>query len=54
MNAPTEKQLAYASILAARKGYSHISRAYKACFGKNKIGGFNRAETSKLIDWLLA
>jgi len=50
--APTSKQLAYAESLARKKGYRYLGQAYKACFGKNKIGGFNRAETSRLIDWL--
>jgi hypothetical protein len=51
-SAPTDKQLAYAAALGAKKVYRHIGQAYKACFGKSKVGGFNRAETSELIDWL--
>lgn len=50
--APTEKQLRYAESLAAKKGYRYLSQAYKACYGKNKVGGFNRSETSQLIEWL--
>ena len=49
---PTDAQLSFATILAKKHGYDYLSQAYKACFGKNKIGGFNRSETSKLIDWL--
>lgn len=48
----TQKQLDYAEALARKKGYRYLSQAYKACFGKHKIGGFNREETSRLIDWL--
>ena len=51
-SAPTDKQVAYAEALARGKGYRYLSEAYKARFGKNKIGGFNRAETSDLIEWL--
>lgn len=50
--APTSKQLDYAEALARKKGYRYLSQAYKACFGRNKVNGFNRAETSRLIDWL--
>jgi hypothetical protein len=50
--APTDKQLKFAEALASKKGFRHLSQAYKACFGKNKVGGFNRSETSQLIDWL--
>lgn len=51
---PTEKQISFATALAAKKGYRFLSDAEKACFGKRKIGGINRAEMSRLIDWLNA
>ena len=50
--APTEKQVKYATSLAKKKGYAHLSQAEKACFGRIKVGGLNRELMSQLIDWL--
>jgi len=50
--APTAKQLQFAEALARQAGYRYLTQAYKAWAGKNKVGGFNRQETSQLIDWL--
>jgi hypothetical protein len=50
--APTDKQIAYATALAAAKGYRFLSQAEKACFGKCRVGGMNREQVSRLIDWL--
>ena len=51
-SAPTDKQVAFATSLAKRKGYKFLSEAEKACFGKCKIGGLNRELMSQLIEWL--
>ncbi len=50
----TDKQIAFATSLANRKGYRFLSDAEKACFGKCKIGGLDRGRMSQLIDWLMA
>jgi hypothetical protein len=50
----TDKQIAYATNLAANAGYSHLSYAIKDCFGKNPIGGIKRGQVSTLIEWLKA
>lgn len=50
----TEKQLEYAKALAAKAGFRFLSDAEVACFGKRKIGGLNRADLSKLIDFMKA
>jgi len=50
--APTSKQIKFAESLARQAGYRYLTEAYKAWAGKNKVGGFNRTETSQLIDWL--
>lgn len=52
--APTEKQIGFATMLAHRKGYRFLGDAEKACFGKRKIGGLHRSDISRLIDWLQA
>ena len=49
---PTEKQLKFAESLARRAGYSYLSQAEKAHFGKCRVGGMNRAQVSELIDAL--
>lgn len=49
---PTDKQTAYAESLARKAGYGHLSRAVKDCFGKQPVGGLNRAAMSELINWL--
>lgn len=52
-DAPTEKQLAFAENLAKKAGFRFgVSEAMKAMRGKAKIGAYNRAEMSELIDWL--
>jgi hypothetical protein len=49
---PTDKQIAFATSLANRKGYRFLGDAEKACFGKCKVGGLNRERMSQLIEWL--
>ena len=50
--ATTDKQVAYAEALARKAGYSYLSQAEKACFGRHKVGGLKREQMSRLIEWL--
>ena len=49
---PTDKQIAFATSLANRKGYRYLADAEKESSGKCTIGGLNREGMSQLIEWL--
>jgi len=52
-DAPSSKQINYATLLATKAGYRRLDDAWRAHKGKaSKVGGWKAGDYSDLIDWL--